>query len=350
MNSKLLYLSIILGVLISAPNYLNAQAKSLSDYKIIKNTLSAEESSALNSPEQSPSKTYRLEREKSGYSIIENKTGFKYILDVPGRIRISSWSKVDRTVLFNISHIPVGNGKFTGAVGIYSFKDKRTKIFRSDKYLLMHLRLSPDGKTIIATGSTSEKGYIIALDIESGNLKEITDVVSTQPTWVPNSNKVAYVQWGDRKKSAIILADLDTDEKFTIVESSPYLYFYISPDGKKLAFTSPGGGFLKELLSKIDIDGTNLVKIATFGSWAHVVPRWSPDSRFIAYKYPLTKNHHGKAMSSDIYIYEVSTNSKRNLTAGAAGLYNFKKWNEDNSLIISFGANEDIYQSYKLEE
>lgn len=337
-------------MILSAPNYLSAQTKSLSDYKIIKRDLSARELASIKS-DRSPSNAYRLERERNGFSIIDNKTGFKHIPDSSGIIRFVGWSKNEDRILFNISHIPTGNGKYTVGVGVYFFKDKRTKIFRSDKYLLMHLRLSPDGKTIIATGSTLEKGYIIAIDIESENLKEITDVVSTQPTWVPNSNKVAYVQWGDRKKSAIILADLDTDEKFTIVESPPYLQFVISPDGKKLAFTSPGGGFLKKLLSKIDIDGTNLVKIATFGSWAHFVPRWSPDSRFIAYESPLTKNHYGKAMSSDIYIYEVSTNSKRNLTAGTAGLYNFRKWNKDNSLIISFGADDKaIYQSYKLEE
>ena len=341
----------ILSLIISVPNYLGAQAKSLSDYKIITKFLSLKESASFNSVRKSPSDAYRLEREKNGFSIIDNNTGFKHIPNSPGKIRFSGWSKNEDHFLFSISFIPVGNGKFTGGVGVYFFNDKSTKIFRPEKYFLMNSRLSPDGKMIVATGSTKKKGYIIVIDIESGKLTELTDVVSYRPAWSPNSDKVYYVETLDRRNAAIISVDLKSGDKIEIIKRPSYIDFAVSPDGKYIAFTSPKGGTGIRELNMINSDGTNLVNISSIGSWANFFPRWSPDGRFIEYQYPLTKNHYGKAMSSDIYIYVLSTNLKINLTTEASGLYNFRGWKKDNSLIIRYDKDEkSIYRSYKLEE
>lgn len=352
MNSKLLHFSMILSVILSAPNYLNAQAKSLLDYKIIKKTLSSEESSALNSPRQSPSNAYRLEQEMNGFSIIDNKTGFKHIPDSSGIIQFIDWSKNEDRILFNISHIPVGNGKYTVGAGVYFFKDKRTKIFRSDKYLLMNFRLSPDGKMIVATGSTSDKGYIIVIDVDTGTLTIVNNITSSDPAWTKDSENVIYVEFVKKGFQRLESANLRTGEKFEIFSSAWAIRSSISPDGNKIAFTSPDSespGL--RALYVIDIDGSGLKKIATIDIGGHFYPRWSSNSNIIAYERPVIAGHHGRTISSEIYLYDISTNREVQLTNNPGVLHKIRIWNKNNSIIIMSELNgKKTYQSYKLEK
>jgi len=185
---------LICCILFAFSTSVQAQVKSIKGIKITVQDLSEEESKLISMGRTSRSGAYRIERRQIGYSIIDTKTGYRHIPDVPGKLDVTGWSRNEDRVAFDIDYIPVGNGKYTGAVGAYFFSDKSTKIFKPEEYLLMNSRISPDGTMIVCTGSGYEKGYIIVIDIESGNLKILTDIVSTHPTWVPNSNKVVYVQ------------------------------------------------------------------------------------------------------------------------------------------------------------
>jgi len=144
---------------------------------------------------------------------------------------------------------------------------------------------------------------------------------------------------------------LVTGEKFKIVESPPYIYFVISPDGKSIVYSSPEGGTGNRELNKIDIDGTNFVKIASNKSMGNFFPRWSPSSNFIAYERPLNMNHYGKAMSSEISLYDFTTKTETQVANEPRVLYNIMRWRKDDSIIIRSAKNgKRTYTSYRLEQ
>lgn len=323
---------------------IQAQVKSISDIKITVQDLSKEELRILRTG------AYRIERREANPIIIDTETGFEHQPVVPGKMSYFSWSRTEDRVAFDIGYIPVGNKKYTGAVGVYFFKDNSTKIFRTDEYLLMNSRISPDGTRIICTGSTKKNGYIIVIDVATGEIKVVNDKVSSQPMWVPNSDKVIYVEGVKRGHDRIVAADTKTGGKIDVVNSAYNIRHEISPDGTKIAFTSPDtlSRTLRALYT-IDIDGSNLRKIATINFMGHFYPRWSTNGRYISYERPVIKGHHGRTVASELYLYEVSSQQTIRLTDEPGVLHKVWRWRNDDSIIISSEVDEKrTYKRYDL--
>ena len=333
--------------LMTYPQIAMTQVKPITELKIVKEALSEEESAQYRSGRKSPSGAYRIERGKTGYTVVDNNTNYKHIPDVPGKVRKISWPKNEDRIAFDVSMIPVGNRKYTGAVGVYFFEDKSTKIFRPDDYLLMNSRISPDGTMILCTGSGYTNGYIIVIDIETGELKIITDIVSSRPSWVPNSEKVVFVQYVDDRHQKIVSADLETGEKVEIIKSLYSIRFAISPDGKRILFSSHEDHQRK--LYVIDIDGSNLREITSIHISGLFSQRWSPGGRYISYERPVIRGHHERTVSSEIYIYDLNTKTERQLTDNPGTIHKVIKWGTDNRIVIKAETNEvSTYETYKL--
>jgi len=329
---------------------IQAQVKSIKDIKITVQDLSEEESKLISMGRTSRSGAYRIERRQIGYSIIDNKTGYEHQPVVPGKMRKFSWSRTEDRVAFDIGYIPVGNKKYTGAVGVYFFSDKSTKIFRTDEYLLMNSRISPDGTMIICTGSTKKKGYIIVIEVASGEIKVINDKVSSQPMWIPNSDKVIYVEFVRIGLQRIVAADTRTGGKFEVVNSIYNTRHEISPDGSKIAFTSPDAlsGGLRALYI-VDIDGTNLQQIATIRIAGHFYPKWSTNGKYITYERPVIRGHHNRSVASELYLYDVINQETMQLTDEPGVLHKVWRWRNDDSIIISSEVDEKrTYKRYNL--
>lgn len=360
MNIKIIMIIVSIGILMAYPQTAKSQVKPVSELKIVKEALSEEESAQYRSGGKSPSGAYRLEREEygknHGHSIIDNKSGVKHLPTILGNFQISSWSKAEDRIAFNVSMIPTDGRKYTGAVGVYFFDDKSTKIFKPDEYLLMNSQISPDGKKIVCTGSTKKEGYIIVIDVASGELKIVNDKVSSQPIWVPFSDKVIYVEFVRRGLQRIVAVDTKTGKKFDVIESAYNTRHEISPDGKKIAFTSPDtlSSGLRALYI-IDIDGRNQKKIATIDIRGHFYPKWSPEGIFISYQRPIikiVKGHHERTVATELYLYDIINKDTIQLTDEPGVLHKVIRWGKDDSLVISSeidGSDKDrIYSTYSL--
>ena len=354
MNLKIIMVIATVGILTAQPQRAESQVKSISELKIVKTLLSKAESAKYRSRGKSPTGAYRIEREGNGrsfsYSVVDNKSGVKHTPTIPGKVRKISWRDGEDRIAFDVYMIPVGDGNHTGAVGVYNFNDKSTKIFRPDKYLLMNSKISPDGKMIVCTGTGYEKGYIIVIDIESGNLTELTDITSDSPTWVPNSNKVMFVQFFDVGHQKLILADLETGENFEIIKTRYSINFAISPDGNKIAFTSPDNvsGTLRAL-SIINIDGTDLREITTIHYDGLYRLRWAPSGRYISYERPVIRRE--RTVATEIYLYDLITDTERQLTHNPGVIHHVIKWGTDDRIVIRSEVNDiEIHESYKIEQ
>ena len=80
-----------------------------------------------------------------------------------------------------------------------------------------------------------------------------------------------------------------------------------APDGKKIVFSSNRSG--KTELWTCDREGRNAVQLTSFNGPPHGSPRWSPDSRWIAFDCP-------KAGNYDIFVISADGGLPRRLTTG----------------------------------
>jgi len=87
------------------------------------------------------------------------------------------------------------------------------------------------------------------------------------------------------------------------------LHPQVSPDGRRLAFTSNRSGSYEVWLS--DRDGSNAIKLTAFGGPFTSTPRWSPDSRHLVF----TARPGGQA---DVYVIDAEGALPRRLTTDAA--------------------------------
>lgn len=178
---------------------------------------------------------------------------------------------------------------------------------------------SPDGKWIAYSKSICEglNTCGIWLMSSSGQMKRFVDAFGNFPNWHPSSEKILYLipavtQSGKVLGDSLFVLDINTGEKnlLTFLGGQNYdnRYPKYSPDGTKVAFTSPGQSGWPQIWV-MDADGTNLRQLTTTQGYTC---DWSPDGEWIVYT-------DSRAVNGRLWIMRSDGSNPRQLTFDEEG-------------------------------
>jgi Tol biopolymer transport system component len=247
---------------------------------------------------------------------------------------------------------------------------------------------SPDGQRIAYASASELYGSTTIYEIPAsgGDPRRIIASEDPQaaPTWSPDGTRVAYIaeSW---RGSEIWIANADGSNPHALIEipednlKQPPMYAdpSWSPDGTMLTFAARAENHQSDHIWTINADGTNLRQLTTTDDY-DLWPDWSPDGTSIAFtrildstgethlyvmnadgtdQRPLLDDNtqgrdpawspdgtqiayvRGLENASDIYILDLATGQKHQLTTNERGEYE-PVWSPDGSR-IAFRSNRD---------
>lgn len=183
----------------------------------------------------------------------------------------------------------------------------------------------PNGKDMFLTISKSGNADIYKMDISSGAIKPITKgphgAMNVEPAISPDGRKLAFSS--DRlRKPMIFIKDLATKATTRITHAGEYNATPVwSPDGKKIAFAAQDKGHFDIFI--MDSDGMKIARLTSAkkknGKWAdNESPTFSPDGRFVMF----TSNRTG---TNQLYIIDTDAENERQITKDRFN-YERPKW------------------------
>jgi|GEM_PF-1668315 len=150
---------------------------------------------------------------------------------------------------------------------------------------------SPDGEKIVFSANIEGKGSgkpnmaIYTMNRDGSGIHLIYQCpggTCGEPDWSPEGNRIALSENGN-----IFVINPDGSDVKNLTNEKGYNYSPVwSPDGKKIAFVRKAD--LKSengYLYTMNFDGTGFVPLTSDAGSAIDVGSWSPDGRFIAFKY-----------------------------------------------------------------
>lgn len=231
---------------------------------------------------------------------------------------------------------------------------------------------SPDGKTIAFTLSYSDikenksNAEIYIVPAEGGEIKRLTTSAPSEGNlqWIEEGKKLAFLKY-DKKSEAAQIFVMDADggkaKRVTEVENGIEC-FVISPDGKKVVFSSPIDAFNKDesLFEGLPKTSGRVVDDLMYKHWDEWVTRiphpfvadfdddevsnaidimegepfecpmrpfgaaesfsWAPDSKSLVYvSRKLKGKDYAFSTDSNIYLYDLEKKTTKTLTEGMPG-------------------------------
>jgi tricorn protease len=174
------------------------------------------------------------------------------------------------------------------------------------------VNISPTGKRALF----GARGEALTVPAEHGavlNLTRTPGVAERYPAWSPDGKSVAY--WSDRSgeyELSLRAADGSGEERTLTKLGAGFRYApFWSPDSKKLAFVDQA-----MRLRLYDLPTDKLTEIDQSRIWmGHgtlegLTLRWSPDSRWLAYAWPVTPSN------SAIVLYDTQKGVRHPVTSG----------------------------------
>lgn len=242
------------------------------------------------------------------------------------------------------------NGGYIYVFDLTTFKYEKVKIIIADDQVtgrnelidagkfINSSSISPDGKRI----AFDARGDIFTVPAKSGITRDLTQtsgVHERNVEWSPDGKYIAYISDTVGEDEIFIIPQDGEGEAIQITEKSTTYKYSLkwSADSKKIMWAD------KELkLQYLDIDTKKITQIDYDKDWEFSQYTWSPDSKWIAYTRPV------KAGMNKIYLYEVSSASKCEVTDG---------WYESGSPSFSsdgkylyFISNRDFNPTYSWTE
>jgi tricorn protease len=180
-----------------------------------------------------------------------------------------------------------------------------------------NIAVSPTGARVVAEA----RGDIFTLPAEKGDIRNLTKTPGTaerDPSWSPDGKSIAYFSDASGEYQ-LFIRDQDGLAPPKVIDLGPNASFFYaprwSPDSKHIAFTD------KHLrIWYVDVAGSgNPVKVDTglrggFGAASQL--SWSPDSQWIAYTRDLESELHA------VFVYSLTTHTATQITDGMSNASN----------------------------
>jgi len=179
-----------------------------------------------------------------------------------------------------------------------------------------NIEISPTGARIVAEA----RGDIFTLPVEKGDIRNLTRTPGSaerDPAWSPDGKSIAY--FGDASgEYQLYIRDQEGLAPPKVIDLGPGASFFYaprwSPDSKHIAFTD------KHLRTwYVDVAGGKPVKVDTglrggFGAATQL--SWSPDSQWIAYTRDLESELHA------VFLFSLATHASTQITDGMSNAAN----------------------------
>jgi len=177
-------------------------------------------------------------------------------------------------------------------------------------------RFSPDGDRVAVTvgrGATGLDGDIWIYSLSSGTFSRLTfDDSGLKPVWAPTGNRLAYLDYENKPTIVIRSADGRGGTQLLVEgDLAPLLPESFSPDGRRLTY--------------IELGKSSDVYVVTDGGAPELFEQhassavFSPDGRWIAYASP-------GSGSSRVFVRAVDGNGKWQVSPGLGG---YPRWSGD---------------------
>jgi Tol biopolymer transport system component len=170
---------------------------------------------------------------------------------------------------------------------------------------------SPDGEKIAFTAFKGKTSEIYIIDRNGNNATPIID--GSDAHWSPDGRQIVFVRHPDGHNSngSIWIANADGTEAKKVIEDSSFaLQPAWYPDGKSIVFTSARDH--TSAIFRVNLDGSNLEKIARAEKFAFYFPVLSPDGRQLIVSAYDEANHR-----SPILLLNAASTEGKTLTFGS---------------------------------
>lgn len=164
--------------------------------------------------------------------------------------------------------------------------------------------ISPDGKWISFTSRRSGNPDIWIVNVETGELRQITDNAGPdyEAHWHPDGSKLVFVteRWSEKSQD-VYMVDLETGAETPIAtEAYNEDYPAFSKDGKEIVFTGGPQGFREVQVYNSE---TGKIRTVTRGYGQVGAANFSPDGKSIVFHaYYWDESGESESAKSDIFV------------------------------------------------
>lgn len=260
-----------------------------------------------------PSGTIAFESNRDGndevYVMAADGSQQKNVSNASGRDSEPTWSSDGSLLTFSSFR--------SGIPDLWVMKPdgKDTRQLTQDGAVEGGARWSPDGSRIAFYSFRDDsKQFMWIMNADGGDPQPVIEELVADPStvcaggfpggWFPDGKRILYRgSEGDIKALQICSANDDGSDIKTILSEDSHKSYYpaLSPDGRKIAFTSDREGNAEIYVMNVDGGG---IRRLTRNDGTDEYPTWSPDGQWIAFH----SDREGSSRDGDFEIYVMRPN------------------------------------------